>query len=209
MRVAVFGSTGPAGQLVVERALADGHEVVAYARDPGKLSPRARLTLVQGTLGEPAKIAQAVAGAEAIISLLGPGTKVTRGELSGGVAHLLAAAEAHGVKRVIVLVTPSVTAAEDRRDLLFGALVAMVKLAVRPAYDEIVAIGELVRRSPLDWTLVRVPLLTNGPATGHVRAGSLGQGLVRARLSRADLASFMVGQLTDRTWSRQAPAISS
>lgn len=209
MRVTVFGGTGPAGLLVIERALAAGHEVVAFARSPAKVPTRMGLTVVQGELNDVAAMERALKGSRAVISLLGPGPKVVRGELSSGVQRMLDVAKAQGVERVIVLATPSAAAPEDRRDWLFGALVLSVKLGLRAAYDEIVAIGEAVRSSPLNWTLVRVPLLINGGPTGQVRAGFLGTGVVRARLTRSDLAQFFVDQLDDSRWSRSAPAISN
>jgi hypothetical protein len=77
---------------------------------------------------------------------------------------------------------------------------------VRPAYDEIVGIGEAACASDREWTLVRVPWLTNGAKTGRVRTGYLGQGL-GVRLARANLADFLVRQLDDPTWVRKAPMI--
>jgi NAD(P)H-binding len=66
-----------------------------------------------------------------------------------------------------------------------------------------------VRASDTDWTIVRVSMLNNNPASGRIRAGYLGKKQVGTNLSRADLAAFLLGQVQDATWSRQAPAISN
>jgi hypothetical protein len=65
-----------------------------------------------------------------------------------------------------------------------------------------------VRHSGLDWTIVRAPMLTEGPATGRVREGYVGKD-IGPRLTRADLAAFMLKQLDTETYVGQAPAISN
>jgi hypothetical protein len=67
---------------------------------------------------------------------------------------------------------------------------------------------ELVRASGLDWTIVRLPMLTDDPKSASVKVGYVGKGM-GARIARADIADFILGQLDDKTWIRAAPAISS
>ena len=67
---------------------------------------------------------------------------------------------------------------------------------------------ELVRSSDLDWTVVRLPMLTDDPAKGNVKVAWVGKGM-GSRISRADIASFLVSQVGDKTYLRQSPAISN
>jgi hypothetical protein len=80
---------------------------------------------------------------------------------------------------------------------------------MRGAYREIVAIGDSVRASKLDWTLVRVPIINEKPITKQVQMGYLGQKRVKTALSRADLAWFMLEQVSKTEFVRKAPAISN
>ena len=207
MKVAVFGGTGPAGKLLVDELLAQRHVVVAYARSPEKLAPRDGLTVVKGELDDAPAIDGVIARCEAVISLLGPSGKVVPGALVRGTENVLASMRTHGVRRIVALATPSARDPDDGRSFVFSFLVTMVRTFVRSAYEEIVAIAAAVRASDREWVLVRVPFLTDAPATGLVRAGRPG-GNVGTSLSRADLAKFAVEQLTSNAWIRRAPLIS-
>jgi hypothetical protein len=96
----------------------------------------------------------------------------------------------------------------DRFDFKFKLLVTLIKVGMRGAYNEIVTIADAIRTSELDWTLVRMPFLNNKPKTGKVRIGYFGHGIIRTRLSRADLAEFMLEQLHDPTYIQKAPTLS-
>jgi len=210
MRIAVFGSTGITGQLLVKQALEAGYEVVAFARNPAKLAIKSeRLTIVQGSLTDIEPIEQTVCGAEAVISLLGPTGNVKGTPLSTGTKQILSAMKKHGVRRIVAVSTASAGDPNDRFDFKFKLLVSLIKLGMRGAYKEIVTMADAIRTSELDWTLVRVPFLTNKQGTGKVRVGYYGHGIIRARLSRADLARFMLEQLQDPTYIQKAPAISN
>lgn len=208
MNVTVFGATGPSGKLFVEKALRAGHQVTAFVRDPSKLERAPRLEVITGTLDDVAAIESAVRGADAVVSLLGPAGKTAGRPITEGTARILTAMQKHGVMRLVATATPSFADPEDRPDLRFRILVTMVRKLVPSAYAEIVGTGEAIARSDRDFTIVRLPFLTNRPASGAVRAGYLGRGLVRGTLGREALADFLLGQLTDVTWRRKAPAIS-
>lgn len=128
---------------------------------------------------------------------------------SEGVKHIISTMEKLGVNRFIQVATPSSADPNDKRDLVFGFMVALIKRTMPGAYGEIVAIGEAVRLSTLDWTIVRVPLLNDKPVTRRVRAGYLGQKQVKTSLSRADLAWLMLEQVSRTEFVQKAPAISN
>lgn len=72
MRISVFGGTGPTGLLLVQQALSQGHDVVAFARTPSKLPQHERLSVVEGQLDDPVKISAAIVGTDTVVSVLGP-----------------------------------------------------------------------------------------------------------------------------------------
>ena len=115
----------------------------------------------------------------------------------------------NGVKRLIALGTPSIPSSMDRPSLVFGALIVIVGMIIHKGYEDIQRVGELIRESGLEWTLVRVPLLTNRPKRGKITVGHFGNGVWWPRLSREDFVDFLIQQLTDRSYIGKAPAISN
>jgi len=211
LKLAVFGATGPTGKEVVAQALEEGDEVVAYARNPAKLAiTNDRLKVVQGELSDRAQVERAISGADAVVSTLGPRGGSKDKPLTQGMRNIVAAMGKLGVQRIIITSTLSVKDQNDKPELRARALVFLVKLAMRPAYDEIVSLAEVLRASDLDWTILRMTMLNNNPKSGKVRAGYLGRGEVAASfVARADVAGFILLCLREGKYLRQAPAISN
>ncbi len=208
----VFGASGNIGKFVVEQLLAAGHTVTAYVRNASKLTIEdAKLRVVEGELHDRVAIDRAVAGADAVISALGPtlkrsakGTPVTE-----GTRNIVAAMQAAGVKRFIGLATPAVADPRDRPTFKAKVFRLMPRIAFPNALVEIDGMAAAVTGSNLDWTIARIISLNDKPATGRIRSGFLGKDDVGSAVSRADIAAFLVGQLTDERYRRAAPVISN
>ncbi|WP_328463912.1 NAD(P)-dependent oxidoreductase [Streptomyces sp. NBC_00448] len=202
MKITIFGATGRMGQLLVRRALDEGHTVTAYARTPGKLRvTHANLSVAPGQLDDHEAILEAVRTADAVVEGVGSESAATR--------RIIGAMDTAGVKRLVVVSTCSVPDPADRPDLKVTALVRFVRTMAPRPWAEVRSAAEAVRASDLDWTLVRVAKLNDQPATGDIKVGHYGQGVVGLSLSRADMAAFLLGQVTDETYLRAAPAISN
>lgn len=208
MKLAVFGGTGPTGRELIARALSKGHEVTALARSPQKLTAGPRLTVVRATLDDTAGIGHTLDGADAALSLLGPNSfRVTGTPIASGTRLIIKAMRERGIKRLIAIATPSAPDPEDSPSLKFRFMVGLVKRLGRSAYDDIVATAQAIRASDVNWTIVRVGLLTDAPATGEVAAGPVVAGR-NARIARADVADFMLNALSSLEWLCKAPFIS-
>ena len=109
---------------------------------------------------------------------------------------------------MIISSTPSAGDPNDLPDLRFKIVIGLVRLVLRSAYEDIVNTAQVVRASDCDWTIVRVSMLTHAPKTGRVKVGYVDKAM-GMRLSRADMAEFMLKQVQDTTYVRQAPAISN
>ncbi|MGW5376261.1 NAD(P)-dependent oxidoreductase [Nocardia sp. NPDC003999] len=207
MRIAVFGATGTVGRLVVERALREGHEVTAFTRSAASVTQRhERLRVMEGDVLDTDSVQRAVEGQEAVLISLGNGRKgVVR---AGGTKAIIDAMRRTGVKRLICQTTLGV--GDSKGNLNFLWKYVMFGLLLRPAYADHVEQEEYVLASDLDWTIVRPSAFTDGPATGGYRRGFRADepGLT-LKISRADIADFMIEQLTDTTYLRQAPGISN
>ena len=209
-RITVFGATGGTGKQLVEQALAAGYEVVAYARDPSKLDiNHERLTVVPGELSDQASIENAIRGADAVLSTLGPRGRSRDKPITRGMQNIIATMKKQNVRRLIITSTLSAEDPNDKPDLRTGAMVNLVEITMNAAYEDIVSVAEMTRTSDLDWTIVRLAMLNNKPKTGKVKAGYLGRGEVGTRISRADIADFMLKQVDDTKYLRRAPAISN
>jgi putative NADH-flavin reductase len=210
MKLTIFGATGGTGKQLIEQALAAGHRVVAFVRNPSKINTRHEyLTIVQGELADQAMIERAVSGADAVISVLGPRGDSRSKPITRGTQNILAVMKKQGVRRLIISSTPSASDPNDLPDFKFKVLVTLVRLTMRAAYEEIISVAETVRMSDRDWTIVRVSLLNNNPKSGKVKVGYLGKGEVGVRISRADMAEFMLKQVQDTKYLRQTPVISN
>lgn len=209
MKLAILGAPGRTGKLLVQQALDAGHHVVAFARTPSKLGiEHEHLDIVQGDVQDAEQVATAIGGTEAVLSVLGPTSNEPAYEVSKGMANILAAMEKHGVRRLIQTVGAGIGDPSDGPGLLDRMITVLLKLASHYVYEDMVRVSDIIRASDLDWTLVRVPMLTNEPPAGDVKVGYLGKG-VGSRISRADIAAFMLKQADSDTYLRQAPVISN
>jgi len=210
MRITLFGATGGTGKQLVELALAAGYQVVAYVRNPSKISTKhENLTIVQGELADQAMIEGAVNGADAVISVLGPRGGSKNKPITRGMQNIIEAMKKQGVHRLVISSTLSVKDLNDLPGFKAKALVNLVRLTMHAAYEEIASVAETVRKSDLDWTIVRLTMLNNNPKSGKVRVGYLGKGEVGLRISRADLAEFMLKQVQETKYHRASPVISN
>ncbi|MET7770757.1 SDR family oxidoreductase [Nocardia sp. NPDC005366] len=207
MRIAVFGATGSVGRLVVERALEQGHEVTAFTRDAAGIARRHdRLRVVQGDVFDTDAAQRAVTDQDAVIVALGDGR--TGKVRSGGTEAIIEAMRRTGVKRLICQSSLGVGDSRDNLDFLWKYVFFGVLL--RKAYNDHVAQEQCVRASGLDWTIVRPSAFTDGPRTGGFRRDvpTDATGLT-LKISRADIADFLVEQLTDATYVHRTPGISN
>jgi putative NADH-flavin reductase len=212
MNLTAFGATGGVGREVVTQALDAGHNVRAYVRNPAKLDlAHPNLTVITGELTDREAVQRAVGGADAVISALGPSLdrKSTGMPLVDGTRTIVEAMQAEGVERYIGMATPSLRDPRDTRSLLGFIVPFMGRTFLSRAYRELLAMSRLVTDSPLDWTIARFTRPTDGARAGTVRAGYLGRDRIRASITRADIATFLLDQTTDPRFHRAAPAISN
>ncbi|KRF20089.1 NmrA family transcriptional regulator [Nocardioides sp. Soil797] len=213
MNVTVFGATGAIGSLTVTELLDRGHTVTAYARNAAKVPTTwgDRVSVVIGEMSDADAIDTAVAGADAVVSALGPSMdrKATGLPLVEGTAHILAAMRHHGVTRYIGHATPAILDPQEKPTLVTRLIGFMPRTFMRRAYDEIVGMTTPVKASDLDWTIVRFIAPKDTPTGKRVRVGFFGTDKLGFAVSRADIAAFTAAQVDDTTYLRRAPAISN
>ena len=208
MRLLIFGASGPLGRAITTAALAAGHQVTAFVRTPGRLGSHPGLREVAGDVLDAQAVAEAVPGHDAVISALGHGRPSPAGhDLHPGTAHIIAAMKAAGVSRLIWISSHGVGDARGHSGFLFEHI--FVPWQLRAEFADKERQEALVTASDLDWTIIRPARLTNGPATGRLRAQPRLPVTIRDSISRADLAQFLLGELKDGTHLLTAPTIAA
>ncbi|MEW6085183.1 MAG: SDR family oxidoreductase [Chloroflexota bacterium] len=204
MKVIVFGASSGTGKQLIAHALRLGYEVTAFVRDASKLEPaQAGVKVAIGDALNPSDVEAAVKGHDAVLSALGPKGKpaVMAAEST---KNIIAAMEMHKVKRLVVVTVAGIPVPQDRRG--FNLVSALIKLLLKDVFTDRENQLAVLEASKVDWVAVRVPRLTDDPPTGSVHA-FFGNPSPTMKISRADLADFMLKQLTDDQWLRQAPIV--
>lgn len=207
MKLVVFGATGSVGRKLVEQGLEEGHEITAFVRTPDKLAvAHPNLSLVQGDVLDYAAVREAVRGQEAVLCALGAGRKGA--VRAAGTQNIIRAMEEEPHSPRLVCQT-TLGVGDSRGNLNFFWKHVMFGMLLAPAYADHVRQEEYIKKSRLDWTIVRPGAFIDGRRTGSYRHGFGPQDRSTClKISRADVADFMLKQLNDPTYRHRAPGLS-
>lgn len=204
MRITIFAATGGIGRCMLEQAVAAGHDVTAVVRNPDMLTADVRVVTADLNAPDTGALTSAIDEADAVVSGLGPRRKAEFGIVSKGTQAIVDAMKAVGVRRLVVVsgVNVSTVPTPGRPNppkhdpgsgfLMRNVNIPLSKLVLGRHFTDVALMEDLLRGSGLDWTAVRVPLLTDKPWTGVYRTArgrSIRGGF---RLGRADAAHFMI-----------------
>lgn len=209
-RILIIGSTGGTGRRLVEQALERGYIVTAMARNPTNLGiEHPQLTVVRGDVLNYESVEAAVKDQDAVLSALGHKrffypTRI----LSDGTQNVLNAMQDNGVKRFVCETSLGIGDTAGRMGLLYTFLIIPLVLPFY-FYDK-TRQERLIAKSDLDWTIVRPGALTNSAKRGVKHHGNnVGNFITGARISRSDVADFMLDQLESDGYLGKSPGISS
>lgn len=206
MKIIIFGATGSLGHHLVDQALAQGEEVTAFLRDASTLDRHHQnLHLVEGNVLDPVAVDAAVKGHDAALIALGAGRK--GGVRAQGTKHIIDAMERHNVRRLVCQTTLGAGDSHTHlnffwKHIMFGWLLkqAMADHEEQEAY---------LRQSNLDWITVRPAAFTDGPMTGDYRLGfPQTETSLALKISRADVASVMLQQMSSDLYLHKSPGLS-
>ena len=199
MKLVIFGSNGPTGRLATARALAAGHSVVAVTRRPREFPiEHPQLTVVGGDVLNDSAVLEAVAGADAVVSVLGvPFTRHPVETYSAGATNIVDAMRASGTRRLIVVSSTTVYPTRRQHAPLSLRLVEPViaKTIGKTVYDDMRRMETIVRNSGLDWTIVRPSGLFDIPEPTDYVCGPVDP--VGAFTARIDLADYLISLVAD------------
>src|SRR5215471_13978744 len=213
MKLTIIAATGGVGRQLLRQALDAGHDVTAVARNPAKLPTEvlaggaARAVAADLASPDPRILGSAVAGADAVLSALGPHTNRDAGIAAPGTAAIITAMRPAGVRRIVAISASPVATTPSpghpnppRHDPGDGFIMRHVGVRIAKAlfgkvYDDLAAMENILRGSGLDWTILRPPQLTGKPLTGTYRT-AVGRNVRGGRsIPRADIAHYMLAVL--------------
>jgi len=249
MNVLILGATGGTGRALIQQALARGHVVTAFARDPTKIQAAHKdLVVVKGDILNYQSVEAAIKGQEAVLSALGIRVRVgfivvlavacqvfarfaapsgpwgwfvrvgvpvlailiagrKKTTLSEGTKNIVQAMEKLGVKRFICESSLGIGDSKGQLGFLYNFI--LIPLFLRNVFADKEMQEKIIKDSKLDWVIVRPARLTNGPRTAVYRCGfSVADKSIRGRISRADVADFMLAQLTENAYLGKTPGLS-
>lgn len=207
MRIALFGATEEIGRRVLDQALDDGHRVTALvgARRDLPVDANGGVRVFVGRTDREADVAEVIAGSHAVISVLGADRGREPSTVSGdGMRAIVTAMARNEVRRVLAVSAYGIgeTYAES------GHVRRLWRRAPERMLD-LEAMEQRLRASDTDWTIVRPPSLTKGPRSGKYEVGDELRVGPLAKISRADVADFVLAATVDETYVRQAVQIAS
>ena len=205
MKVTVFGASGKVGRQVVEFALAQNLEVVAFVHSKNPFDDQTGLSIVKGDISDSVAVKKAVEDSDAVISALGSWGTKDKNILAVGMGNIIPAMQASKPTRLITLTGSGATWSGDKPSIFDKASHVFLGLAAR----KILVDGEehlrLLDNSDLDWTSIRSPVMS-GKASSVYKLSNKPPSLI-ARVPRQAVAQSLIDQINDIDFIRQAPHI--
>lgn len=209
MKIAIFGGTGRTGAYLVREALDKGYHVTVLARNPAKITlTDPHLAIIKGDITDASIVASAIKGTAAVLSVLRPTDNKPNFVVSSGMENILVAMISEKVKRLVMTAGAGVGDAEDEPRFMNKFMNQLLKVMAKNVLADMSKAVDMVRSSDLDWTVIRLPMLTDDPKTGNVKVAYVGKGM-GSRIARADIATFLIEQIDDKTYIHKSPAISN
>jgi putative NADH-flavin reductase len=210
MKIAILGSTGFVGKVLLEKALANGHQIKTLVRDPEKLGVnKERVEYVSGDVSQSDKLEKTVVGADVVVSTLPPIENGKDPDKSAKVMEdLVAILEKNGIKRFIHLGGAVHGGGTNENWTLGRRLLKMyLNIVCKPILIAKQSEWEVLRRSNLDWTLVRPPRIMKEKPVGQLAADE--KNLASVQVNVEDLVDFLLLQIDSEKWIEKAPFVAT
>ena len=205
MQITVFGASGKVGKQVVELALAQKLEVVAFVHSKNPFEPKPGLSVVKGDINDAEAVKKAVEGSDAVISTLGSWGTKDKNSLTVGMRNIIPAMETSKPTRLITLTGSGATWSGDKPSIFDKASHILLGLVARKILEDGEEHLRLLDASDLDWTAIRSPVMSSKSVSGY-KLSYKPPSLV-AKIPREAVAKCLIDQIEDIDFIRQAPHI--
>jgi putative NADH-flavin reductase len=208
MKLGIFGAASRTGRTVVRQAQSANHEVVVLAADAERVELQGTaLEVIPGKVLQPEAVSALVSATDVVICTLAPYRGSPPGMMTVAAQNIVRAMNRRRARRVVTVVSAAVRDAHDEPSLGRTLLHAYGSTVGRRALQDAEQHVHLLKKTRLDWTVVRAPRVTQGARRGRYRAGYLKLNAGSA-ISRADLASFVLRLATEGDFIRESPIVS-
>jgi len=195
-RIIIFGATGGTGKEIIKQALKKKYQVTAFVRTPQKLKiSDSNLKIVQGDVLKYADVLRAVANQEIVFCNLGMPASDKSTLRADGTENILKAMEEKGIHRFIC--QTSLGFGDSKAVLPWLMKYIIVPFILKNAFKDHEMQETIIEQSNVDWTIVRPGNMTNGKKTGNYKYGFKLTEKIKLKISRADVADFMISQIND------------
>jgi putative NADH-flavin reductase len=207
MRIAIIGASRGIGYELLRIALEEGHEVTALVRNPAKLNiSDSRLKIVEGDILDTASVTAVTAGQDAVCVCIGiPPTRKPVNVFSRGIECALAAIGRESHQKLIAVTGIGAGDSKGHGGFFYDRVINPLLLGT--IYADKDRQESIIKASDVKWLIVRPGFLTNGPRTGKYRAIENLSGATSGKISRNDVADFMLKQLTTPTYFGKTPLL--
>lgn len=205
--IVVLGAAGRTGHLIVEEALRAGHRVTAAVRTPASFpatATHAGLRIVRADVRDPRSLHAAIQGHDAVVSAIGPTGRKSLNLYSDGARATVTAMRDAGVNRFLGITSVGVRPDDPHLTWWYRRLIWPI---AQDLYTDMARMEQIVRTSTLDWTFVRPTYLQDHKPTGTFRVTDNSTPRRGWRITRTDVARFIVEELHHHRWSRRAPSL--
>lgn len=195
MKILIIGATRGIGRYLADQAVETGEQVTVLVRDASRFpDPRPNLCVIHGDILDQAKVEKAVSGQESVCIVIGiPPTRNPVTVFSQGTRNVLDAMKKYGVGRLVCVTGIGAGDSRGHGGFLYDCIVQPLLLKTNYADKE--KQEEMVRASGVSWTVVRPGFLTNGPRTDRYRVTTDMTGVRARKISRADVADYLLKEL--------------
>ena len=207
MNILIIGATRGIGIELLTQALDRWYQLAALVRNKASLTKdHKNLKVIQGDILDADSVNQAVSGQDAVCVSIG--IKPTRKPVSvfsEGTKNVIEAMQRFSVKKLICVTGIGAGDSKNHGGFLYDRI--FNPLLLKTVYADKDVQESMVRESGLEWIIVRPGFLTNGPRTGQYRAVTDLTGVTAGKISRADVAHFILDQLSSPSYMGQTPLL--
>jgi len=210
MKIAILGATGRTGMFVVKQALSKGYQVKVLVRDPEKLGEfKDKVEVVEGNSLNYTDVENLIKNTDMVVSVLGASNVSPEFMQRDSIRNVVIAMKKLGLKRLISLTGGGVRIEGDKPKFIDNLIVSLMQVVAKKVLEDGKAHAEIIRNSDLDWTIVRAPRLTLEKGKGKYQIGMVGSSAMKTKISREDVAKFIVDILENSEFFGKLPMVSS
>jgi len=206
-KIIIFGATGGTGRELLKQSLAEGHQVTAFVRNPDKLNiTHENLSVFQGDVLNYDDVDTAVQDHTGVFCCLGMPASDKSELRTAGTLNIVKAMESNEIDRIIC--QTSLGFGDSEAVLPWHMKYLIVPFILKNAFKDHATQEMALENSNTDWTVVRPGNMTNGEKTGNYKYNFKPTEKIKLKISRADVADFMLKQLNSNEYKHQRVGIS-